>query len=159
MRLLRNKTAVVATGLALVVLTAAVAYAYWTNTGTGSGSASAGSNTSITVKQTSSVAGLYPGGPAVTLAGNFDNPNAGAVFVHQVAATLSSVSGGSANPSLPACTTDDFSLAGGPVTVDAEVPAGTGVGAWSGITVRLLNTGANQDNCKGATVHISYTSN
>jgi hypothetical protein len=155
----RKRTTVVATGLALVLASAAIAFAYWTNSGSGSGSASTGNTTGITVNQTSAVTGLYPGGPAAPLSGNFDNPNDSAIFVHQVSASLSSVSGGAEDPGLPACTTADFALSGSPITLDTEVPSGNGVGSWSGITVRLLNTAANQDNCKNATVHISYASN
>jgi hypothetical protein len=156
--MLRKKTAVVATGLALALATAAIAFAYWTNSGTGSGSASAGNDTGITVNQTSTVAGLYPGGPAEALSGDFDNPNSSQVYVHQVSATLASVSGGAQDSGKPACTVADFQLSG-TATVDAEVPSGNGVGAWSGISVRLLDGSANQDNCKNATVHISYSSN
>jgi hypothetical protein len=158
--MLRKKTAVVATGLALALATAAIAFAYWTNGGSGAGTASAGSDVAITVNQTSDVAGLYPGGPAADLAGDFTNTNDSKVYVHQVVATLASVSGGGAYPSQPACTTADFALSnGGTALVDAEVPSGSGVGTWSGISVRLLDTSANQDNCKNATVHISYVSN
>jgi hypothetical protein len=155
--MLRKKTAVVATGLALALATAAIAFAYWTNSGSGTGSAATGSDTSITVNQTSSPAGLYPGGPAATLSGNFTNPNSSKVFVHQVAASLVSVDGGS-DAGKPACTTGDFALSANPATVDAEVDPGTG-GTWSGIQVRLLDTSANQDNCKNAVLHISYSSN
>jgi len=156
--MLKKKTAVVATGLALALATAAIAFAYWTNSGTGSGSASTGSDTGITVNQTSSVAGLYPGGPAAPLSGDFTNPNASQVYVHQVSASLASVSGGAEDLALPACTVADFALSG-TATVDAEVPSGSGVGSWSGISVRLLDSTANQDNCKSATVHLSYSSN
>lgn len=159
MRMNRKRVAAVATGLALVIATGAIAFAYWTNGGSGSGSASTGTTTAITVNQTSAVTGLYPGGPAAPLSGDFDNPNDGPIFVHRVSAVLSSVTGGAQDSSLPACTTADFALAGSPVTLDTEVPSGNGVGSWSGMTVRLLNTAANQDNCKNATVHITYTSN
>jgi len=60
---------------------ASAAFAYWTSTGSGTGDAATGSSGAITVVQTSSVAGLFPGGPAQTLSGNFNNPNAGQVFV------------------------------------------------------------------------------
>jgi hypothetical protein len=155
--MLRKKTAVVATGLALVLATAAIAFAYWTNSGSGNGSAATGSDTSITVNQTSSPSGLYPGGPAATLSGNFTNPNSSKVFVHQVTASLASVEGGS-EAGKPACTVADFALSSNPATVDAEVEPGTG-GSWSGIQVSLVNAAANQDNCKNAVLHLSYSSN
>src|SRR5207248_1444241 len=69
-------------GTATVVLGIAVgAYAYWTQSGSGTGSATADTTSSITVNQTSSVSALYPGGTAVTLSGNFNNPNSSAVKI------------------------------------------------------------------------------
>jgi len=57
----------------------------------------------------------------------------------------------------PACAASDFSIGGSVGTT--TVASGTGVGSWSGLTIQLLNTAANQDNCKGATANISYTAN
>ena len=76
----RHKGVAVIAVLATIAL-AGVATAYWTQGGTGTGSASAGTTVGIVVNQTSSVAGLYPGGPPQPLFGNFDNPNASSVFV------------------------------------------------------------------------------
>jgi hypothetical protein len=155
--MLKKKTAVVAGGLALTLATAAIAFAYWTNSGSGTGSAASGTNGGITVKQTSTIAGLYPGGPAVPLAGNFDNLNTSNVYVHEVTATLGPVDGGSLPG--PACSVDDFALTGSPASVNTEVDPGTAQGSWSGMSLRMVdNPDANQDNCKNATVHINYTS-
>jgi hypothetical protein len=144
---------------ALIVGGAGVAFAYWTNSGSGTGSASTGTNTSITVNQTSSVAGLYPGGPAAGLSGNFTNTNSSKVFVHSV--TVAIQTGWSSNAvdaSQPACTAADFTL-GQPGLVDAEVAPGTG-GSWSGGSIALNdNPTANQDNCKNVSVPLVYSSN
>jgi hypothetical protein len=145
-------------GIVVVLAGAAVAaYAYWTSGGSGTGSATAGNTVNITVNQTSSVSGLYPGGPAVTLSGNFDNPNAGSVQISSITAVVSSISGGGTDSTKPACTPADFSIGGAVGTT--TVPSGTGVGAWTGLTIQLVNTAANQDNCKGATANIAYTAN
>jgi hypothetical protein len=140
-----------------MLLLAVGAYAYWTQGGSGSGSATAGTTSNITVNQTSSVSGLYPGGPAVTLSGNFDNPNPGSVRISSITGVVSSISGAGTDGSKPACTTSDFTI-GGSVGV-TTVPSGTGVGSWSGLTVQMVNGAGNQDNCKGATANISYTAN
>jgi predicted ribosomally synthesized peptide with SipW-like signal peptide len=143
---------------ALTALAVAVgAYAYWTQSGTGSGTATAGTTSAITVNQTSSNTGLYPGGTASTLSGNFDNPNSSAVQISSITAVVSSVSNGTTDGSKPNCTASDFAI-GGSVGV-TTVPSGTGVGSWSGLTIRLVNGVANQDNCKGATANITYTAN
>jgi hypothetical protein len=153
-----RRTTVISVGLALVVATSVIAFAFWTGIGSGSGSASAGDTASpLTVNQVGVPTGLVPGGPAATLSGNFDNPNPSGVFVNQVTATIASVTPGADNTK-PACTANDFKL-GGPAVVNAEVPSGNGVGSWTGITLQLLNTNANQDNCKNAVVSISYAIN
>ncbi|MHA7271507.1 hypothetical protein [Arthrobacter sp. HLT1-20] len=102
------------------------------------------------MNQTSVVAGLAPGLPAQPLSGNFDNPNAGPVFVTAVTA-VATVTGA------PGCTATDYTIAG-TATVNAEVPAGTGVGSWSGLSIQFNNKATNQDACKNAVVTITYAS-
>ncbi len=55
------------------------------------------------------------------------------------------------------CDATDYTLANAAMTVGAQVPAGTGVGAWTGATIQFNNKGgSNQDQCKGATVNLAY---
>ena len=54
---------------------------------------------------------------------------------------------------------DDGALASLCHTGANVVPSGTAVGSWSGLTVRMLDNGLNQDNCKGVTITIDYTAN
>ena len=54
------------------------------------------------------------------------------------------------------CTDADYDI-GGASASGITVPAGTDVGAWSGLTVAFLNRSVNQDACKNAAVTISYT--
>jgi hypothetical protein len=143
--------------IALVVFGAVGAFAYWTTTGAGSGSATTTTGTAIVVNQTSTSSGLYPGG-SVALSGNFDNPATFNQYVTSVTAAITAFSL-QADNTKPACTQNDFSLSGNPATVGAQVVPGNGVGTWTGITLNMANTGANQDNCKGVTVPLTYTSN
>jgi len=117
---------------------------------------------------------LYPGGPVEALSGNFDNSNSGGVYIASVTAVVSSVTAlplqDFADNGKPDCVAGDFYITGsfGPYTVPA---GGAGVGAWSGLNIGLANRdgvasppsqlspAANQDNCKGATAHITYTAN
>jgi hypothetical protein len=140
------------------LMAAAAGYAYWTNGGSGSGSAATGTNVAITVTQTTTPSGLYPGGPTAALAGQFNNTNASKVYVNQVNATISSVTGPNITVPNP-CTAADYQLNGFPVTVAAEVNSGTAQGSWTGASIQLLNSSTNQDGCKGATVNLAYTSN
>jgi hypothetical protein len=142
----------VAIALVAIIAVSGVAYAYWTANGSGNGSAAAAPGTNdVTVNQTSTITGLFPGAVARTLSGNFDNLNAGPVYVASVTAVVSSVTG---NPGT--CPLTDFAVAGS-APVGATIPAGTSQGAWTGLTIQLVETGINQDGCKGATVHLTYT--
>lgn len=157
MRKFSRKTTIIAASMALVVATSVVAFAFWNTAGAGAGTASTGDTPdNLVINQTSTVDGLIPGGNPQELSGNFDNPNASGVFVGQVTATVDSVTGG--NPGVPACGPADF-IVGPPDTVNSEIDPGLGQGAWGPITIQMVDAAYNQENCKNATVNISYSSN
>jgi hypothetical protein len=150
MRLTRKSRFILA-GVTALAITGGTAFAFWTQGGSGTGTATTGTTNNIVVKQTSVSANtLYPGGPAENLSGNFNNPNSGPVTISSVTALVTSVS-----PA--ACTSSNFTIGGS--AAGSVVPAGTGVGAWSGLTISLAETGVNQDVCKNATATITYTAN
>ncbi len=153
----RRVTKVVALAAALVVAGGA-AFAWWTAGGSGTGTAATGNVAGITINQTSSISGLYPGGPAAPLAGNFTNANSGPVYVAQVSVAVQAGWSAQANAAKPACTAADFALVQPGVT-NAEVPSGTAVSGWTGGSIQLVNAAANQDNCKAVSVPLVYTSN
>jgi hypothetical protein len=150
MRIKKRRLIPVMIALLAVIAVSGVAYAYWTSGGSGGGDAKAGTPSSLTVNQTNAdiTGGLYPGGPAQALSGDFDNPNAYSVYVTSVTATVASVT-----PA--ACDKANF-VVGGTSNTPGLVPTGNGKGTWSGLTVQLKDTGVSQDECKGATVHLSY---
>lgn len=126
------------------------AFAYWTTTGSGSDTADTGGTVPIVVNLTSTVTGLAPGLPAQALAGNFDNPNAGPVYVAAVTATVTGTN-------IPGCDATNYVVAGtAPVAV--EVASGTGRGSWSGLTIQFVNKASNQNVCKNAVVNLSLAS-
>jgi hypothetical protein len=144
---------------AVAVLAAAgAAYAYWSGSGSGSGSGSTATGTSaLTAIQTTTLNPMYPGDSAQTISGNFNNSNDGPVYVSTVTASIASVTKAAGAPA-GTCDASDYTLANPTMTVNAQVPAGTGQGAWTGATIKFNNkTGTNQDACKGATVALSYT--
>ncbi|MEA2126907.1 MAG: hypothetical protein QOI80_3689 [Solirubrobacteraceae bacterium] len=137
-------------GLLVAVAVAGAALAYWTAGGSGTGSASAGTTAPITAVQTSTLTPMYPGDSPQTLSGTFTNTNSGPVYVSSVTASIGSVSNAG-------CDATDFTLANATMTVNAQVPAGTSQGSWSGATIKFNNkAGANQDACKNATVTLNY---
>jgi hypothetical protein len=133
-----------------------LAFAYWTQGGTGSGTSTAGTTSVITVNQTTSPSGLYPGGGTAALAGTFTNAYSGPVNISSVTASVRAFSS-QADAAKPACTQADFAIGG--TSGASVVPVGTGVGSWSGLTVRLLDNTLNQDNCKSVSITIDYTAN
>ena len=153
----RRRIVPVAFALVALLAFSGVALAYWTATGGGIGTAQAAAATSpLVVKQVTAVNNLYPGGPAQTISGKFDNLNSGPVYVTTVTASISSVTKAAGAPS-GNCVAADFTLSPTTATVNAEVPAGTDQGGWTGPAIKLNDTGANQDGCKGATVNLSYS--
>jgi hypothetical protein len=151
----RKRTSV-ALGTLLALAVAGGAFAYWTIGGSGTGTATAGNVDPVTVNQTSTVSDLYPG-DSQALAGDFDNTNDGPVWVSSVSAAVTGVTSGSEAGKDP-CTTGDFTITG-TAPVGAQIPVGAGVGGWSGLTLSMVNAATNQDNCKNATVTITYTAN
>lgn len=147
-----NKKRAALAGVVVAIAVSAVAIAFWTSTGSGTGSAQTGTSVAITVNQTSSITGLYPGGPAQTLSGTFTNTGSPV----QVASISASVSGTSDNTNCPA---SNFSIGGSPLAGPFSVPSGTGVGTWTGLTISMVASASNQDECKNETVNISYTAN
>lgn len=143
---LKKKIAAVGAAAAIIG-SAGIAVAYWTQGGSGSGSAATGTTTDVTVNQLTTVEGMYPGMSAVTLSGNFDNPNPGPVKVGSVTATLGTLPAG--------CVAADFTI-GGTAVVNAEIASGTGVGSWTGLTIQMNNTSVNQDACKVQTIPLVY---
>jgi hypothetical protein len=152
MRLMKKSKTIIACAAIVGLAGSGAAYAYWTNSGSGSGAAVTGTNASVTVNQTSSITGLYPG-QTQALSGNFTNPNAGATYVTAVTATGYAIDG----PHVTAgCTASSYTL-GGTSTTPGEVPPGTG-GSWSGLSITMNDLGTTQDACKGATLTITYAS-
>ena len=86
MRLTKKSKKILAGAAIISFASAGGAYAYWTNSGSGSGTATTGTNVAVTVNQTSSISGMYPGQAAQTLAGDFTNdlPQAVAFFPFQM---------------------------------------------------------------------------
>ena len=150
----KKKVTLVTAGL--LVIGAGAAIAYWTVGGSGTGTAATGTSEDIAVVQTTVVAPMYPGDTPQTLAGNFTNANEGPVYVGTVTAAIASVVDSDGTP-VVGCDATDYTLAAPAMTVDAEVPVGTGTGAWSGATIQFNDKATNQDACKGATVNLAYT--
>jgi hypothetical protein len=111
----------------------------------------------IVPQQTNDIDNVGPGDPAVTIIGDFNNTGTSTVHVATVDAHITSITGPWIDPPDFPCDDDDFQLSGFPVTVDADVPVGLGVGHWEGGTFQMLNLARNQNGCQAATVNIEFT--
>lgn len=150
----RRRWVVAATVVGVVAL-AGGAFAYWTAGGSGTGTVTTDTTSAVTVNQTTVISDLAPGVAPQTLEGTFDNPNSGPVYIGSVTITGLTVT---KDPGAVSGTCDetDYTL-GGTAVVNAQVSAGSDQGAWTGLTIAFNNKGgANQDQCKGASVEIAY---
>jgi hypothetical protein len=139
----------VTAGLALGI--AGAAFAFWTQSGSGTGTATTGTTQEITVNETTSATDLYPGGPAQALAGDFDNPNPGTTHIGTVTVAVD-------DANLPSgCVPADFTVDNSGATGSTTLTQGNGIGAWSGLTVQMNETGVNQDACKAQDIPLLYT--
>ena len=111
--------------------------------------------TNLVVNQVTVLTAMYPGDTAQTISGNFNNPNAGSVYVTTVTASIASVTK-AGNP-VTGCDATDFTLSPTVATVNAEVASGNSQGAWSGPKIKFNDKGTNQDACKGVTVNLGYS--
>lgn len=155
MRRPTKKVAVVMISAVVVVAGAGVAYAYWTGTGSGTGTVATGTSAAITVNQTSSLTAVKPGLAAQTLSGDFTNATTGKVYVTSVTVSIASVVKDGAAVA-GTCDATDYTLAGATMTVGADEPIGSNVGAWTGATLAFNDKATNQDQCKLATVNLAY---
>ncbi len=146
----RGALLIASTATALLV-GGGVAFAYWTTTGTGSGEVATGTNANITIAQTNTVDGLYPGGSAKAINIKINNPDANAEKVGTVVVAVSGTN-------KQGCTASDFEVTNG--TINALVSNGDNyyAGTDTGASIRMLqDTFNNQDACKNATVNLSFT--
>jgi outer membrane protein OmpA-like peptidoglycan-associated protein len=105
---------------------------------------------------------LQPGTAPQPLDLAFSNPNGFDLQVSQLQVSIASVDAPAAREGLP-CTTADFAVRqfGGsyPFTIPAGgstlASAGRAIATWP--TVAMVETNRDQDGCKGATVHLSYS--
>lgn len=150
-----KKRLLIVTSVTVLAL-AGIAFAFFSSTGTGSGAGSVASPTTtgaITVTGTVSTA-EYPGGSS-SVTFTAANSLSQAVRVHNVHLVSVTPDGGHS-----ACDTSSSVFTMTDVTEDHLVPASATTEALpNNGTLNMADSGSNQDNCKGATLTLSLTSN
>jgi hypothetical protein len=167
-----KKVATVTAAVALTLGASGAAFAYFTSTGSGSGSGAVGTSTTWGVTGGSETGQLYPlaypaGAQALT-GGKVTNNGSGNQYLNQIVATIVAPTMTPAGLLLtPACTATDFqfvsstwtlSNVNGTATINPSSVdlAPSGVYDMTGLSVAMVDDGANQNACQGATVNITY---
>jgi hypothetical protein len=166
---LRTKIAVGATlGAAVLGGGGMLAFAYFTANGTGTGSATVGSATNWKVTSAAPTGGpLQPdsniGGANVeSIAYTVQNLGHGNQSLNQVVVSVTSGWSAQADTSKPACNAGDFSIEGkavGSSWTDTSLAGSYNPNAsqTGNVTVEMLDNLANQDNCQGVTVPLTFS--
>ena len=158
MRIIKNKKVIaLILGTAVAAILSVGAYAYFTSAGNGSGSASVGTSTTWAVTTLSATGGpLTPGGPTESITYQVKNNSSGSQSLANVAISVANANA-SAWTAVSGCSKSDFSIDGASAgtTVNDTTQAANlapGATATGSITLQMVDSGSNQDGCKGATV-------
>ena len=159
-RLTRTGYIVAGTTAGAVLLGGGVAYAYWTSSSSSTGAAAVGTTSDLTVTQPagSEITGLYPDGPSQPVTVRVANPNSAAITLHDVLVTVTGTEKPAGTPNL-GCTASDFSVTDVIAYTGESIP---GLGSTASIVpkrIQLVDTGLDQNACKGATVLLSFSTN
>ena len=150
-RMTKRSSIIAAVTVVGVFAAGGVAFAYWTTSGSNTTTAGVAADVSsaLTVTPTGTISGLFPGGTPQNVQVIVENPSTTAVRLSDVNVTVDSTD-------KVGCPAGDFAI-----TTAGFAPQTLAPGAvTSALTVRkiqLVETGGNQDACKGATVSLTLT--
>jgi hypothetical protein len=155
-KFMTKKIGVIFAGVLATMLAAGAAFAYWTTTGTGTGTAATGTSSAVNAVQTSTVSDMGPGIAAQPLSGTLTNTDTQPLYVATVTASITSVTrtAEAIAADLP-CGPSDYLISNPVAQVNGEALVND-TSVWSGPSIAFVNTGANQDGCKLATVNVGY---
>ncbi len=145
-----HKLAVVA-GVTTALIGGGVAVAFWTTSGTGTGTATTGDSSNFVVTTDAPVGpALAPGGTnEQTITFHVQNTNNGVQRLNSVAVSVANANG-TAWTAVSGCSAADYVIAQHSVPASTDLVSNqtyTGV-----VTIKMKDTGVNQDGCKGVTV-------
>ncbi|WP_411719706.1 hypothetical protein [Mycetocola sp.] len=153
----RKKLIAITTAALLVAGGGSAAFAYWTSTGVAEGSATTGTSVAFEIVKTTTTGGaLSPNGPTQTH--HFSVKNVGTGTQNLAYVNVSVKPGWEETRFATAldasCTADDYTVS--PATIaTGQIAANATVNG--SFTVQMINTGENQDACKGADVPLVIT--
>ena len=119
----------------------------------GPSSSCVGSTNSISVTQTSVIAGMGPGSAAAPVTGFVTNRGSTPVALDRISVIVSGIS--TSRGISEACRATDFSITGKWMPITATLAPGESV-PFAGAFIRLLDRNNNQDTCKNAALHLGF---
>lgn len=153
-RITKRSSIIAVTAAATLIVGGGVAFAYWTSSGSGTAEAAVASSAgSLTVAQSGTITGLYPGGTPQDVAVVVANPTDAAISFSDVVVTVTGTEKPAGTPN-PGCTADDFEVTDTAYAGEV-VSAGGDTGAVVPKKIAMVETNRNQDACKGAVVKLS----
>lgn len=148
MRTIANKKIAAVAAGAVVLASAGAAYAYWTTSGSGTGSATTGTAVAWDVTTDAATGDpLSPDGPAQTVAFHVHNDSSGVQNLQAVNVTVAGAAGDAWTSGT--CSAADYEV-GAPTFTPGDVASGDTVDGT--VTIQMIDTGSNQDDCKNVTV-------
>jgi hypothetical protein len=113
------------------------------------------------------VTGLYPGGAAQPLEYAITNPGTGAVHVDDLSASVDTSGSDVKTPGgadVTNCSASWYPITNSPQTLGQNIPPGTTLFTTTSATatdlsIKMIDSGSNQDACEGADVGLSFSSN
>jgi hypothetical protein len=156
-KLTKKKVAAGALAAGLVAMTG-VGYAYWTSDGNGTGSVTTGTDVAWEVTTDAATGdALSPDGPIQNVVINVKNNNSGTQRLQQLDVSVAN-SDGSPWDGAGTCSADDFKVgtaaAGDTFSITGltdDITAGD-TNSDHNVDIQMIDTGANQDDCRGLTV-------
>lgn len=140
----------------LLLAGAAVSMTAWTPTPAAASGCPPADN-SLSVVQTSVMAGMAPGIAPVPIAGTVSNHGLDSTFIDVVDVEIAWVST-VAGSVVGTCDVSDYVLHDTRMPVNRTLSPG-GSSPFAGASIGFNNKSGNQDTCKGATVHLRYIAN
>lgn len=113
---------------------------------------------SLTVTQTSTMAGLAPGIAPVPITGMVVNNGPDSTYLDVVTVEITSVTTEQGTPA-SACSASDYLLVDTRMVVGRTLGPDGGSAPFSGASIGFADKNMNQDACQRATVHLRYTAN
>lgn len=159
MRLTRRTTIIASVTAAAVVIGGGVAFAFWTSSGSGSATAEVATTAgSLTVTQDAAnpITGLYPGGTPQNVAVIVDNPTGSDIQLNDVTVAVTGTEKPAGTPN-PSCGAGNFAITDNGAYSGEIISAAGSTGSIVPKKIQLVESGTDQNACKGAVVVLTLT--